>query len=186
MALDPLDAWVKRLNQMEPVNSQGAGAQNLADFYGDLADKVEGIGGTPGIFRFNRGLFTANLAPGLIPDPSAPSWSSKIANAWLAAVGASSITPGTVSNPAWTASGVDSQTATTGSATIITLSAAKGILQTGLIASASAFQSNTDAGQVTFAQAFLNATRAFTFLTIGLVLAPPGPPIPLAIPTPAK
>ena len=73
MALDPLDAWYKRLLQNKPVNSPAAGAKNLADFYGDMADKVQGVGGSPGIFKFNRALFVATLAPGFTPDPSAPS-----------------------------------------------------------------------------------------------------------------
>lgn len=186
MALDPVDAWVKRLLQMQPASSPNAGAQNLADFYGDLADKVEGVGGAPGIFTFNRSLFVATLAPGFSPDPSAPSWASKIASAWETACGASIITPGTVANPAWTASSVDINTVPVGSSTIITLSAAKSKLQSGLIASANAFKGNPTAGQEAFAKAFLDATKEFQFLTIGLVLAPPAPPFPLPIPTPAQ
>jgi hypothetical protein len=171
---------------MQPANSQVAGAQNLADFYGDMADKVQGVGGSPGIFTFNRALFVSTLAPGFTPDPSAPSWAAKVAAAWQTACSASIITPGTVVNPAWTASSVDVLTAPIGSATIITLGAAKSTLQAGLIASASSFKGNTDAGQEAFAKAFLDATKAFTFLTIGLVLAPPAPPFPLPIPTSAK
>lgn len=186
MALDPVDAWVKRLLDNKPVGSPVAGAQNLADFYGDMADKVEGIGGSPGIFKFNRALFVSTLAPSFLPDPSAPSWAAKIANAWQVAVAASSITPGTVTNPVWTASAVDVLTVPTGSATIITLGSAKGLLLSGLIASASSFKGSPEAGQKAFAKAFLDATKAFTFLTIGLVLVPPAPPIPLPIPTSAK
>ncbi len=176
MALDPLEAWVKRLSQMKPTDSKEAGAKNLADFYGDLADKVEGQGGSPGIFRFNRELFVATLTPSLAPEESAAVWATNIANAWQTAVAASVITPGTVVNPAWVVSGVDVLTLPLGSASIPTLSTAKETLQAGLIASAG--------DQEAFAQAFLDATRAFTFLTIGLTVGEP--PVPLPIPTPAN
>lgn len=182
MALPPLEAWVDRLRQLQPVNTQQLGAKNLADFYGDMADQVEGVGGSPGIFTFNRSLFVATLAPQFIPDPSAPSWANRIADAWQVAVASSVISPGTVINPAWTASVVDIQTAPIGSATIITLSAAKSVLKAELIKSAGQFSNDTESGLVAFAKAFREATKAFTFLTIGLAI--PGTPLP--IPTPAQ
>jgi hypothetical protein len=186
VALDPVGKWKDKLLAMGPASSPSAGAKSLADFYGDMADKIEGVPGSPGIFTFNRAMFATQLVSmGFNPDPSAPSWANTISTAWQTAVGISTITPGTVNNPTWTASGVDSLTVPTGTATIITLSLAKATLQAGLIASASSFQGNTDSGIEKYAEAFYNATKQFQFLTIGLV-ATPGGPVPVPIPTPSK
>lgn len=185
MAVEPLSGWAKRLSEMNQSTSPPAGAKELADFYGDMADKVEGVGGKPGIFTFNRAVFIAAL-DGFPPDPSAPSWALRVSDAWQKACAASIITPATVTNAAWTASVKDVLTVPIGAATIITLSAAKVKLQTDLIASATVFKGNSDQGIIKFASAFREATLLFQFLTIGLVLAPPGAPVPLPIPTAAK
>ena len=186
MALDPPKEWEKRLRAMAQSQSIPAGAQELADFYGDMGDKVEAIGGAPGIFTFNRPIFIAQLiALGFAPTEPPAVWANIVSTAWLNAVNLSIITPGTVSNPAWTASGVDVLTVGIGSATIITAAAAKAKLQSGLIASASAFRSNSDDGIFKMAKAFHDATKEFTFLTIGLQLVGPAP-VPLPIPSSAK
>lgn len=186
MALDPPKAWEDRLRQMAQSQSLPAGAKELADFYGDLGDKVQGgPAGAPGIFTFNRAVFAAQLiAIGYSPTLPAPAWAAILSTAWLNAVNASTIKPGTVANPAWTASGVDVNTIPIGSATIITAAAAAALLQANLIASAAAFKSNPDDGIFKFAKAFHDATKQFTFLTIGLVATPA--PVPLPIPTGAS
>ena len=162
-----------------------AGAKELADFYGDLGDKVEAEGGTAGIFTFNRAVFAAQLiALGYSPTLPAPAWAAILSNAWGNAVKASIITPATVSDPTWTASGVDVATVPIGSATIITASTAQAKLLSSLIASAAAFKSNPDDGIFKFAKAFHDATKEFTFLCIGLVATPT--PVPTPIPKGAK
>jgi hypothetical protein len=186
VALDPVDKWKDKLLGMGPANSPADGAKSLADFYGDMADKIEGVPGAPGIFTFNRAMFASQLmSMGFNPDPSAPSWANTISTAWQAAVGVSVISPGTVNNPTWTASGSDVLTVPVGTATIVTLPLAKAALQAGLVASASSFQGGTDNGILKFAEAFYNATKQFQFLTIGLV-ATPGGPVPVPITTPSK
>lgn len=186
MALDPPKEWENRLRAMAQSQSLSAGAKELADFYGDMGDKVQGLGGSPGIFTFNRAVFQAQLmALGFAPNPSAPGWAAILSTAWLNAVNLSTVSPGTVPNPAWTASGVDVLTVPIGSATIITASAAKAKLQASLIASANAFKSNSDDGIFKFAKAFHDATKEFTFLTIGLTLVGPAP-VPTPIPTGAE
>lgn len=179
MALDPLDIWVERLLQMQPKDTKLQGAWNLANWYGDLADKVEATGGSVGIFTFNRPLFVSTLAPGFNPDPSAPSWAARLASAWEIACKDSKITPATVPNGAWTQSAVDVLTAPKGAATIITLSQAKNLLENKLIASATAFAGDPDAGHKAFAKAFRDATLAFIFLTIGIAILNTPVPIPL-------
>jgi hypothetical protein len=185
MALDPPDKWVKRLLEMKQSSSSATGAKELGDFYSEMADKVQGVGGRPGIFKFNKAVFAAQLSSGFGPEASAPKWANSVATAWLAAVNASTITPATVPNSAWTASSVDVQTAPTAAATIITANAAKAQLQAGLIASSNAFKSGSDEGMEQFAKAFHDATKSFVFLTVGLV-ATPASPVPLPIPTSAE
>lgn len=186
MAIDPPNQWEKRLRAMAQSKSLPAGAKELADFYGDMGDKVQGVGGSAGIFTFNRAIFAAQLiALGFAPTQSPAVWANIVSTAWLNAVNLSIIAPGTVSNPTWTASGVDTNTLPIGSATIITSSAAKAKLQSGLVASASAFKSDSDDGIFKMAKAFHDATKEFTFLTIGLTLVGPVP-VPTPIPTKAQ
>jgi len=187
MALDPLDKWEKRLLSMGQSKSVVAGSKELANFYGDMGDKVQaGAAGKEGIFTFNKEIFATQLmSMGFGPEPSSSVWAAAVANAWNNAVGLSIIKPGTVSNPIWTASSVDSLTLPIGSATITTASAAKGILMAGLIASSPAFKTDSKKGIKLMAKAFYDATKLFSFLTIGLVITPGGP-VPAPIPTEAK
>jgi len=188
--LDPLSTWTSTLKALPSVDSQSTGAQNFAQALGDLMNKVQGgATGSPGIFAFAVPIMKAQLMT--LTPTGGPEWATKLATGWQTACTASIITPGTVSNPAWTASGVDVLTLPTAAATITTISAAGAALSSSLSAVAQIFQaSNPDPGEVAnapekMAKAFRDATLLFQFTCIGLVLAPPAPPFPLPLPVSA-
>lgn len=193
MALEDLDSWKERLLAMPSVSTSIEGAQNLADFYGDKADKVQADspdGSSEGIFTFNRSVFVVQLiAQGFGPSSSAD-WIPKISTAYEMALKASSISASTVTNSAWTATGnKDTQTKSTGIEVITTISAAKGILEAGLISAENPFLSggiqNPDDmsdSNALFAKAFRDATLAFVFTCIGKVMGVPPVEVPLTFP----
>lgn len=188
MALEPLSSWVDRLLQMPSTDSSPLGAQNLADFYGDKGDSVQAVGGGAGIFTFNRSVFASELLAAGFDPVVDTSWASKIASAWETAVGASSITAGTVTNAAWTASVVDTLTAGSGSAVITTISSAKLLLQNALISVGSNYvngsitnETENNAQIELFAKAWRDATLAFKFQCIGLVVGAPPTPLPIVL-----
>lgn len=192
MSLDPLSDWTARLLAMPQVDTPLLGATNLADFYGDLADKVEADspdGSSVGIFTFDRITFATTLVGlGFGPDAST-AWAGKIATAYSTALATSVITPGTVTSAAWTLSTVDTLTAPTGAATITSIAAAAASLETDLIASNALFQAGTittpseaDSSIEDFANAFRKATLLFEFLCIGIAAGAPPTPVPLTFP----
>jgi hypothetical protein len=185
MPLAPLADWKARLLQMQPANDPFTGAMNLANFYGDMADNVMAMGGHKGIFTFNRALFAATLAPMLSPADSPAVWANNLSTAWQVAVAGSIIAPATVTNAAWLVSTVDVLTVPLGAATIITLSAAKAMLYSGLSSSQSTFSSQIPEGQEAFAKAFRDATLAFKFNCIGIAGTPISP-VPLPLPLGAQ
>lgn len=186
--VDPLSGWKSRLLAMPPVNTATAGVQNLADFLGDEMDKVEAQGGSPGIFTFDRPLFVSTLLSSGFGPTAGNEWAGKLATAWMTASGSATITAGTVTNGAWTASVTDIQTSPSGSSTIVTLSSAKTFLENTLLSAASTFASVTNPSQGDavvdqVAGAFRDATLMFQFNCIGLAIAVPSPiPVPIVLP----
>lgn len=186
--LDPLSGWKSRLLAMPPASDANSGIQNLADFLGDQMDKVEAQGGGPGIFTFDRGLFASTLLSSGFGPTSGNEWAGKLATAWMTGSGSTTITAGTVTNPAWTASVTDIQTLPSGSATIVTLASAKTFLESALLGAASSFSSVTNPAQgdavvTQVAGAFRDATLLFQFNCIGLAIAVPSPiPVPIVLP----
>ena len=178
MAVDPLSGWKARLLAMPTTGDETQGAQNLADFCGDMMDKLNVIGGTVGVFTFDRPLFVSTVMATMQPDGSI-SWTSKFANAWAVASGSSTVTPATVTNGAWSGSVKDILTSSSGNATIVNLSAAKSALDSYLQAEGNPFVNKqiqtgaqADAANEAFAKAVRDATLLFQFDCIGLNSVP--------------
>jgi hypothetical protein len=172
--LDPLDSWKQRLLAMPDVGTNSEGAWNLANFCGDEMDKVNAIGGTVGIFTFDRPLFVSTLLAIVVPEGSL-AWVDRFTTAWATACGSNTITPATVVNGAWSGSVKDVVTLPSGNATIVTLAAAKATLDSELTAQGTPFVNKTvtSKSQVVslngdFAQAVRDATLVFQFDCIGL------------------
>lgn len=188
--LDPLTTWTNTILALPTETVQPVGMLNLSNAIGGLMDKVQaGPTGSPGILTFSSPVMASNL--GALSPSSSPAWAGTMASAWASAMAASVIAPGTVTEPAWTASVVDVATLPSAAATVVTLAAATSLLTTELQALAALFQNpNTPPatlaqGPMMMAQAFRDATSAFTFLCIGLAVAVPSP-IPVPIPIPAQ
>jgi len=182
--IDPLEDWADRLLQMKPVGSAQAGAQNLADFYGDMADKVSAEGSNR-LFTFNRTVFVSTLlAQGFAPT-GGTDWVQRVGTAYLAGVASATILPGQKNDGRWSASGSDVVTPNSGAAVIITAITAKEKLEEGLLASSVGFtdigkSSQADDFFVKFAQAWRDATLEFKFKLIGLIISgPTTAPLPL-------
>jgi uncharacterized transporter YbjL len=149
----------------------------FVDVIANFTNEVQaGPDGTPGILTFgNAAMVTAMEAMVPVADSS---WIPIFADAWEAGITTGIITPGTVTDPAWLGSGnKDTETLASPATTIITLSAAKAILISGLM---SAMPDNT--APLAFATAIYNATLAFQFECIGLGVAPTFIPIPIVFP----
>ena len=160
---------------LPPTASGIEGVTQFVKVVADFMNKMQaGSGGTPGIFTYNNSVAIALLL--VLPEVEDNSWIIPFANAIHAGSSAAALSPGTVMNPAWTASVMDVLPPAN-----IGLAAALPVLISGLQKVSS---SNNPA--MPMAQAFSDYAKAFIFLVTGLVLAPPGPPIPLPLPFPAK
>jgi hypothetical protein len=160
---------------LRPTTSEIEGVTQFVKVIADFMNQMQaGSVGMPGIFTYNNAVAIALLQ--VLPEVADNSWIIPFANAIHAGSSAASLSPGTVTNPAWTASLVDVlPPVNTG------LAAALPVLISGLQKVTSL---NNPA--MPMAQAISDYAKAFIFLVTGLVLAPPGPPIPLPLPFPAK
>ena len=114
---------------LSPTPIPLAGVTSFVGVISAFMDQVQGGStGTPGIFLLNGDI----LIPLLVAMPPVPdnSWIEVFATAMETAITASTITPGTVINPAWVSSGVDVATLPSAAATITTIAAAKSTLVT--------------------------------------------------------
>lgn len=155
---------------LPPTLSSLEGATNFINVVAAFMDQLQaGSGGTPGIFTYTKPPAIALLLA--LPPVNDNSWIPNFANAIHAGSTAAILAPGTVTNSAWTASGVDVlPPVNTGIATALP------VLISGL---SNVTSSNNP--PMPLAQAISDYTKAFTFLVTGLVLAPPGPPVPLPL-----
>lgn len=177
MALAGPDVLKKNILDLPKAPDPVSGALNFAGVVGDYMAKMQaGASGSPGILTFNSAIFGALVAT-MPPDPTGKAWGPLMATHWQTAMLASVIKPGTVTSPVWTASAVDTLTLPAAAATIITIPLAMATLASGL---ASAKPDET--APMPLAQAFHDACLKLTFTCIGLVLAPPAPPIPTPLP----
>lgn len=152
------------------TTSKPSGVQAIVDEIGDYMDTVQGSGGSPGIFALNRPAMVGIL---MSQDPvDNSSWVANFANAWEAGVSGALITPGTVSNGAWTSSGVDVLTPGSGAAAITNISAAKAILESMLMS-----VGPTMGAPMPMAEAVHEATKSFIFNCIGVATG--GSPVPV-------
>lgn len=160
---------------LTPLVNQHIALVNFVDVVADFMDQVQaGPTGSPGILTVNRPVFVAQLETQVPVADS--SWIPNFADAWYMGVAQGTITPGTVSAPAWAGgSGTDTQTSASPVATITTLMAAKALLQAEL---ANVMPDNTAA--LPMAKAIRDATLAMTFLCVGL--NPSSSPVSVSFP----
>jgi hypothetical protein len=161
-----------QLKTLPPENNSLTAATNFVNVLSAFMNQVQaGSLGTPGIFTYNNAIaipLIAALPP--VPDNS---WITNFANAIHAGSTAATLTAGTVTDPAWTSSGVDVLPPS-----ITTLPAALSTLTSEL----SSVTSSNNPPQP-LAQAIHDYTTAFTFLCTGLVTTGGGPiPLPLSFP----
>lgn len=171
--LPSVNVLKNQILNLQPQMTNHQGAVNLIDVIADFMNQVQaGSGGSAGIFTFSRAPAVAIL------ETQQPvldnSWITNFANAIEAGVLAGSITPNTVTNAAWLGSGTDVATLPSPAATITTLAPAKAVL---IAALAPVVSDNNP--PMPLAQAIDGYTRAFTFLCIGLGVAPVFVPIPI-------
>ncbi len=153
-----------------------AGITSLVGVLASFMDQVQaGSDGTVGIFTLNNATVISALSSLVPVDDN--SWVSAFTTAFLSGVTAGVITPGTVTNSAWTGSGnMDTQTSASPSSTITTLSAFESTLMSGL----NSATAEKDPPQP-FAGAFRDSTLEFDFTCIGLGPPPTFTPIPITI-----
>lgn len=192
MSVDALSGWVTELDAMPPSSTIAGGIANLATFFDDMSKDVNAVGGTVGIFAFDKATFESTLLGLGFSPTGTDDWIAKLGTAWEAGCSSAVITAGTVTDASWTASGsLDTETPSSGSGTILNLSAAKTIFETGLALASDPFiagditnETEANAAKEDFAAAWRDATLTFIFTCIGLILPPP--PTPLSIPFAAE
>lgn len=159
---------------LPPTLSSSAGATQFINVIAAFLNQMQaGPTGSPGIFTYSNAPAIAALT--LLQPVGDNSWINNFANAIHSGSTAASLIAGTVTDPAWTASAVD-----TFPPTIITLSSALSTLISDL---ASVTALNNPA--MPMAQAISNYAQAFTFQCTGLVTTG-GPPAPLPLTFPAQ
>lgn len=160
---------------LKPVGVEITGITNLVNVIATFMNQMQaGPTGTPGIFTYNNAAAIALLSS--LPNVGNNSWVIPFANGIHAGSTGAILVPGTVTAPAWTASIVDVlPPVNTG------IASALPVLISGL--NNCSYSNNPS---MPMAQAISDYAKAFTFLCTGLVLAPPGPPIPLPLSFPAQ
>ena len=175
MSLPSVSSLNNQLLALPPTLSSHEGATQFVNVIADYINQVQaGPTGSPGILTYTRPPAIAAIEA--LPPVIDNSWIPNFAAAVHLGVTSGILTPGTVTDPAWTASVVDVLPPV-----IITLPAALAVLTAGL---APVTSGNNPA--MPMAQAIHDYALAFTFLCTGLALALPAPPIPVPLPFPAQ
>jgi hypothetical protein len=167
--LPPVSDLAAQILTVPPEISSEVAATNFINVISAFMDQVQaGSLGSPGILTYNKSPAISGIqALSPVIDSS---WITNFANAIHSGVTTGTLTPVTVTDPVWTASGVDIL-----SPTIPTLSAALATLISGL----SSVTSSNNPPQP-MAQAIHDYATALTFLCTGLVAGSPSPtPLPL-------
>jgi hypothetical protein len=155
---------------LPPTEFSVDGATNFVNVIAAYMDQVQGgADGTPGIFTYFKPPVIAAIQ--ILPPVSDDSWINNFANAIHLGTTGATFVPGTITNVAWTASLTD-----IGPVSITSLNTALSTLKSGLSLATS---KNNPAQPM--AQAIHDYAMAFIFQTTGLVLALPGPPVPLTL-----
>lgn len=169
-----LAASIKNLPPaMDPVT----GGMNFAGAIADYLSLMQGgPTGAPGILTFNKAIF-GTLVGSMPGDPTGAAWPALMASNFNTALLLSTITPGTVVDPLWLASGVDILTLPLAAATIVTAP----LVMTTLQAQLATVKPDATA-PLPLATAFDSAFKVMTFLCIGLTLVGPVPtPLPIPV-----
>jgi len=178
--VNSLQIWVDKLLQLQPQSSAEDGARNLGNYLKEQMDKVQaGPTGVEGIFHFDVDMFVSTLIASGFNPTSSMDWVPKISSAWYAASAGNTITPSTVTDPAWTISIKDTNTVPVGATTILTLSSAKTMLENELQEVTFSGGKEPSAVYEAFAKSFRDSLLSFVFNCIGIAGPPPTPlPIP--------
>lgn len=159
-----------QLLDLSPVDTSIAGATQFVNTVAAYISQVQGgPTGAPGILTYMTAPAISAITS--LQPVADSSWITNFANAIHSGVTAAILTPGTISDPAWTASGVD-----IGPVSITTLSAALSTLISGLNSVTSI---NNPA--MPMAQAIHDYAMAFTFQTTGLIIIPGPSTAPLTL-----
>jgi hypothetical protein len=163
------------LLSLPPVEDPVSGALGFAGKIGNyIALASGGPTGSPGIITFATPLF-ANLVSAMPPDPTGAAWGLLMASNFQTALLASIVTPGTVVDPTWTASGVDILTLPSAAASIPTIPLAFASLSSDLPNVKADMQA-----PMPLANAFDKAIKQLQVICIGLALVGVAPvPVPL-------
>lgn len=175
MSLPSVSSLNNQLLALPPVLTSVAGATQFVNCIADYMNQVQGgPTGSPGIFTYLRPPAIAAIQ--VMPPVIDNSWIVNFANAIHLGTTGGTLVPGTITAPVWTASIVD-----IGPVTNPTMAASLAVLIGAL---APVTWDNNPA--MPLAQAIHDYAMAWTFSTIGLALAPPGPPIPIPLVFPAQ
>ena len=186
--LDPEKDWIDAFAALKPADASIVGIMNLADVVERLTNKVEpnmpGATVTPGIFKFNKAVFIAQLMV-LIPTPL-PDWIPKVAGAWSAGCMGGIITPGCVAAPlVWLVSSSDVNTLPVAVVTIPTIAVGQALIVSMMAGVPGLMAVDAKSAQDMFARSFFAAVSAFTFSLIGIA-GTPITPVTLPVVVPAK
>jgi hypothetical protein len=173
--LPSADSLNQQLLNLPEETDRMQAATNFINVVGDFIDMVQaGPTGSPGIMTYTRPPAIQMIAA--LPEAKDQSWITNFAQAIHSGSTAAILVPGTVNFPAWTASSVDVLPPVN-----LGLGAALGVLMSGLQPVTS---DNNPA--MPLATAIYNYALAFKFLCTGLMLVPPGAPVPLPLPFTAE
>ena len=157
-----------------PITSnKNEGVANFVTVIANFMNQIQaGSSGSPGILTFgNEAMISVLLQQNVVGNNS---WVTNFVNAWQQGILAGTITPGTVTNPAWITSAVDVATLSSPGSTITTLSEATDILNSELLSIS--YKNNPP---MPLAQAIYDAAMQLSFTCIGLGPPPSSAPIPI-------
>lgn len=166
--LPTADEFSSQLLTVPPEANSETAATNFIGVVATFLNQMQaGPTGTPGILTYNNSIAISGIAA--LTPVNDDSWITNFANAIHSGVTSATLTAGTVTSPAWTASGVD-----TLPPTITTLPTALSLLISEL---ATVTSSNNPPQPM--AQAIHDYATALTFLCTGIVAGSPPTPLPL-------
>jgi len=161
--LTPASTLNSAILALAPSDDKGAAITAFVAVIAEYMNQVQGgSDGTVGILTVSQSaMYNVFITQAPVADSS---WINTFAEAWYQGVAQGTITPGTVTNSAWSGgSTTDTETQSTGMAVIANLATAQALLTSEL---AAATYGNNPA--LPFATAVRDATLACTFTCIGL------------------
>lgn len=166
MSLASVSSLKAQFLALKPTTDRVSACTAMANLVGSFCNNVQASpGGSVGILTFSNSAMADVLMT--MRGTVGNDWITKFASAWEAGISSGIITPGTITNAAWTVSSVDL------SASVSNLSAAKAILVAGL----SSVNASNNPPQP-LAKAISDAMLAITFLATGTSVGPTPVPLP--------